>query len=95
MDPVDEQPIRKFASLQTGKTHRAQAVILPGNTVVHRDWLCCVLAKILSDRMIFDQLVWKANVQSMGPQTDIYFQATSKRYLPDRMYYQGWGGKDS
>lgn len=54
MDQSDEELIRKFAGLQTQSQQVGTAISIPNQAINSRNWDLCFLAKVHSDKIVFE-----------------------------------------
>lgn len=81
MDPEDEALIRKFAGLQTGQQEEEAVVYIPLQATSVRNWNLCLVAKVLTDRAVFEAQFERAMRRVWG------LSPTSTLHMVDRGFY--------
>lgn len=54
MEQADEDLIKKFAGMRTAESAASKIVTIPVQAAVSRQWELCLLARVCSDRLVFD-----------------------------------------
>lgn len=98
MDPEDEALIWKFAGLHTGQQEAETVVSIPLQATTVRNWKLCLVAKVLTDRSVFEAQFERSMRRLWGLYPATTFQMIERGFYlvecttkaeTERMLYEG------